>query len=76
MNIHQLARDLHELWERAHAVHLQASELLATRPMREPYRRLALEVALHDVMALAARAEALANFAEGSAIRRGKRRNR
>jgi len=52
------------------------SELLATRPIRDPYRRLALEMALHDVMALAARAEALANFAEASSIRKGRRRSR
>ena len=76
MNVHQLARDLHELWERAHSIHLQVSELLATRPIRDPYRRLALEMALHDVMALAARAEALANFAEASSIRKGRRRSR
>lgn len=76
MNIQLLARDLHELWERAHGIHLQISELLATRPFRDPYRRLALEMALHDVMALAARAEALANFAEAPATRRGKRGRR
>ena len=74
VNMHQLALDLHELWERAHSIHLQMSELLATRPTRDHYQRLALEMALHDVMALAARAEALANFAEASRVQRGKRR--
>jgi hypothetical protein len=76
VNLHQLSRDLHELWERAHRVHLQVSELLATRPIRDPYRRLALELALHDVMALAARAEALANFAEAPQPRRRQRGSR
>ena len=76
MNLRLLARDLHELWERAHGIHLQVSELLATRPIRDPYRRLALEMALHDVMALAARAEALANFAEAPTPRRRQRGSR
>jgi len=73
VNQRQLARDLHELWERAHRIHLQASESLGRRPPREPYRRVALEMALQDLLALAARAEALANFAEASPSRRGKR---
>ena len=76
MNVHQLARDLHDLWERAHSIHLQASESLATRPPRDPYRRLALEIALQDLLAFAARAEALANFAEASSPRKGRRRSR
>ncbi|MFB3923447.1 MAG: hypothetical protein ACE145_17130 [Terriglobia bacterium] len=73
MNLNQMARDLHELWERAHSVHLQMSEYLATRALRDPWRRLALELAVHDVMALAARAEALASFAETPPPRRSRR---
>lgn len=73
VNIHQLARDLHELWERAHSLQLQMAESLGHRTPRDPYRRLALELALQDLLAFAARAEALANFAETAASRRGKR---
>jgi hypothetical protein len=76
VNRRQLARDLHEIWERAHRIHFQASESLRRRPPREPYQRLALEMALHDLLALAARAEALANFAEAATARRRQRGSR
>ena len=76
VNIHQLALDLHELWERASSLQLQMSESLTHRPPREPYRRLALELALQDLLAFAARAEALANFAEAPPTQRSKRGRR
>ncbi len=76
VNIHQLARDLHELWERASSLQLQMAESLTHRTPREPYRRLALELALQDLLAFAARAEALANFAEAAAMRKDKRGRR
>ncbi len=59
-----LARDLHELWERAQTIHFEARELLGRVPAHDVYGRLALEIALHDLVSFAARAAALANLAE------------
>lgn len=64
MTRQQLARELHELWERAQSIHLEAQELLSRVPARDAYRRLALEIALHDLLSFASRAAALATLAE------------
>jgi hypothetical protein len=58
-----LAKDFHELWERALALHFRGRELLERHPPRDAYRRLALEIAMHDLESLSARAAALATFA-------------
>jgi hypothetical protein len=60
----QLARDLHDLWERAQTIHFQARELLDRIPPHDAHRRLALELALHDLLSFASRAAALASLAE------------
>lgn len=59
-----LAKGFHELWERALKLHFQGREFLERIPPRDGYRRLALEIALHDLELIAARAAALATFAE------------
>jgi hypothetical protein len=69
-----LARDFHELWERALKLHFRGRELLERIQPRDAYRRLALEIALHDLELLAARAAALATLAEASP-RRKKRKS-
>jgi hypothetical protein len=68
----ELAKGFHELWERALKLHFQGREYLERFPPRDAYRRLALEIALHDLESLAARAAALATFA-ASPPRRKKR---
>jgi hypothetical protein len=73
MTRQELARDLHELWERAQMLHLDARELLGRVPADDPYRRLALEIALQDLVSFAGRAAALADLAE-AAPAKGKRR--
>lgn len=72
MTREQLARDLHDLWERAQAIHLEARELLGRVPAYDAYRRLALEIALQDLISFAARAAALADLAEARTPRRRK----
>jgi hypothetical protein len=74
MTSRELARDLHELWERAQFLHLEARELLGRVPADDPYRRLALEIALHDLVGLAARAAALADLAEAAAAKSKRRK--
>lgn len=66
----ELAHSLHDLWERAQALHLDARDLLMRPPAHDPLRRLALEMALHDLVAFAARAAALADLAGAPARRR------
>lgn len=73
MTKRQLARNLHELWERAQAMHLDAQALVDHLPARDLYSRLALELVLHDLLAFAARAAALADLAEEVMPRRRKR---
>lgn len=63
MTRRQLARNLHGLWERAQTIHLQAAELLECIPAHEAPGRLALELALHDLLFFASRAAALARLA-------------
>ena len=67
-----LAKGFHDLWERALKLHFQGLEFLERIPPRDGYRRLALEIALHDLELLAARAAALATLAEGSCRRKKK----
>ena len=59
-----LAKDFHELWERARRLHFRGRKFLERTPSRDAFRRLALEIALHDLELLAARAAALATLAE------------
>ena len=73
MTKQQLARNLHELWERAQTIRLEAAELLERRlPRQEAFARLALEIALHDLVSFAARAAALADLAEATPPQRRK----
>ena len=58
----QLAGKLHRLWRRAQDLHLEAAGLLDSLDAGDPSRRLALELALHDLLALSARAATLAAF--------------
>jgi hypothetical protein len=67
-----LAKDFHELWERALRLHFRGREFLERVPPRDVYRRLTLEIALHDLELLAARAAALATLAEASPRRKKK----
>ena len=67
-----LAKGFHDLWERALKLHFQGRMFLERIPPRDGYRRLALEIALHDLELLAARAAALATLAEGSSRRKKK----
>lgn len=64
MTTRQLARDLHDLWERAQSLHLTARDVLRRQAARDPLRRLALEIALQDLASFAGRAAALADLAE------------
>ncbi len=73
MNNRQFAQELHELWERAQTLHFHGRELLEQIPARQAFRRLVLEIALHDLESFAARAAALANLAESRPPRRKKR---
>lgn len=68
-----LARDLHDLWERAQTMHLTARKVFRQSAGRDPFRRLALELALQDLVSLAGRAAALADLAE-AVPPRGRRR--
>ncbi|MBI1940706.1 MAG: hypothetical protein HYS33_04260 [Acidobacteria bacterium] len=68
----ELAKDFHELWERALKLHFRGREFLKRVPPRDAFRRLALEIALHDLELLAARAAALAAFAEAPPTRKRK----
>ena len=70
----QLAKRLHYLWGQVQDVHLEAAELLDELHAGEPSRRLALELALQDLLALSARVATLAAFVETAAPPR-KRRN-
>jgi hypothetical protein len=69
----KLARDLHELWERAQTIQLDARELVARDSRLHGWRRLALELALQDLLSFAGRAAALAELAEAAPRTRGKR---
>ena len=62
MTPRQLARKLHRLWGRVQDVHLEAAGLLDRLDSGDPSRRLALELALHDLLALSARAVTLGAF--------------
>ena len=73
MNRRQLALALHDLWERAQRLHLETGELVDRVPAREPYSRLAVEMAIHDLISFASRAAALATLAEGPPPPRSKR---
>jgi hypothetical protein len=72
MDARHLARDLQHLWELAQSIRLSATELQEAIPSRDPFRRLALEIALHDLQSFAARAAALATLAEALPTRRKK----
>jgi len=54
-------------------MHLDAQALVDHLPARDLYSRLALELVLHDLLAFAARAAALADLAEEVMPRRRKR---
>jgi hypothetical protein len=69
----KLAQDLHALWERAQTIQLEARELVDRSPRVHGWRRLALELALQDLLCFAGRATALAELAEGAPRGRGKR---
>jgi hypothetical protein len=69
----QLARDLHDLWERAQSMHFAARKMFQQSAARDPFRRLALELALQDLVSFAGRAAALADLAEGIS-RQGRKR--
>jgi len=69
----QLARDLHDLWERAQTIQLNARELVDRVPRTQSWRRLALELALQDLLLFAGRAAALAELAEAAPRGKGKR---
>jgi hypothetical protein len=69
----KLARDLHELWERAQTIQLDAREMVGRDPRMHGWRRLALELALQDLLCFAGRAAALAELAEGAPRAKGKR---
>lgn len=73
MDTQQLARDLHDLWERAQAIQLNAREMVERVPRTQGWRRLALELALQDLLLFAGRAAALADLAEAAPRKRGKR---
>jgi hypothetical protein len=66
MTPRQLAKKLHQLWGRVQDVHLEAAALLDHLDAGDPSRRLALELALHDLLALSARAATLAAFVEAA----------
>jgi hypothetical protein len=69
----QLARDLHDLWERAQTIQLSAREMIDRVPRTQGWRRLALELALQDLLCFAGRAAALADLAEGAPRGKGER---
>ena len=64
MTPQELARELHGLWEHAHTILLEAMELRKRIPRDDPFRRLALEIALQDLQSFANRADALSTLAE------------
>jgi len=74
MTPRQLAKRLHYLWGRVQDVHLEAAELLDDLHAGDPARRLALELALQDLLALSARAATLAAFVEIAAPPRKRRK--
>jgi hypothetical protein len=67
----QLARDLHDLWERAQTIRLKAREMVNRVPRTQGWRRLVLELALQDLLSFAGRAAALADLAEAAPRKRG-----
>jgi hypothetical protein len=69
----ELARDLHDLWERAQTIQLKAREMVNRVPRAQGWRRLALELALQDLLCFAGRAATLADLAEGAPRAKGKR---
>ena len=73
MDVQKLARDLHGLWERAQTVQLNAREMIDRIPHNESWCRLALELALQDLLSFAGRAAALAELAEAAQRGRGER---
>ncbi len=73
MDKQELARDLHGLWERAQTIQLNAREMIGRSPRRQIWCRLALELALQDLLLFAGRAAALADLAEAAQPKRGKR---
>ena len=73
MTRRQLALDLHDLWERAQRIHLETGELVDKIPADEPYCRLAVEMAVHDLISFASRAATLATLAEAPPPARRKR---
>jgi hypothetical protein len=72
MTTPQLARELHDLWERAQSVRFKARKLLDRHAGRDPYRQLVLEIAVQDLVSFAGRAAALAELAEGASRRERK----
>ena len=66
MTPRQLAKKLHHLWGRVQDLHLEATSLLDRLDAGDPSRRLALELAMHDLLALSARAATLAAFVEAA----------
>lgn len=72
MDPQKLARDLHELWERAQTVQLDAREMIEHLPHKQGWCRLALELALQDLLLFAGRAAALAELAEAAPRGKGK----
>ena len=71
MDTGELARDLHDLWERAQTIRLKAREMVNRVPRTQGWRRLALELALQDLLSFAGRAAALADLAEAAPRKRG-----
>ena len=70
MDTQKLARDLHDLWERAQTIQLNAREMIDRAPRTQGWCRLALELALQDLLLFAGRAAALAELAEAAPRKR------
>jgi hypothetical protein len=58
----RVATKFHRLWKRVQDLHLEAAAVLDQLASDDPCGRLALELALHDLLALSARAATLATF--------------
>jgi hypothetical protein len=74
MTPRQLARKLHRLWRNIQDLHLEAASLVDHLNADQTCGRLALELVLHDLLALSARAATLGSFAEASRLARKSRK--
>ncbi len=70
----QLAKKLQSLWRRIQDLHLQAGPVLDLLTTDDASNRLALELAIHDLLALSARIATLGTYIETSRPTRRKSR--